>query len=331
MEAKAIKITGKGDVDVLSVGTHQVREPGPGELLVRVHGAGLNRADLLQRMGFYPAPSGAPADIPGLEYAGRVEAMGPLVRDFAVGDAVMGIVAGGAMASYVLVHERETLRAPRNLSLAEAAALPEVFLTAYDALFAHGQLTLGQVALIHAAGSGIGTAAIQLAKLAGALVVGTARSQKKLDACRDLKLGLDHGLRVTDKTFYNLFKDATRGRLADVVLDTVGASYLAENLKTVAPLGKIVTIGLLGGATGEMPLGLLLQKRATLIGSVLRSRSLEEKAVLTQRFARDILPLFESGKLRPIVDRVMPASDIQEAHRYMASNETFGKVIISFE
>jgi len=331
MEARAIKLTGKGDVDALSVGTHEVREPGPSELLVRVHGAGLNRADLLQRMGFYPAPPGAPADVPGLEYAGRVEAVGPEVRDFAVGDAVMGIVAGGAMASHLVVHEREVLRAPRNLSLLEAAALPEVFLTAYDALFVHGQLALGQVALIHAAGSGIGTAGIQLAKLAGALVVGTARSQKKLDACRDLKLGLDHGLCVADNVFCIQFKDATQGRLANVILDTVGAAYLAENIKALATQGTVVTIGLLGGATGELPLGLLLQKRATLIGSVLRARSLEEKATLTQRFARDVLPLLDAGKLRPIVDRVMPASEIQEAHRYLASNETFGKVIISFE
>ena len=331
MEAKAIKITGKGDVDVLSVGTHVLREPGPGELLVRVHGAGLNRADLLQRMGFYPAPAGAPADVPGLEYAGRVEAVGSDVHDFAVGDNVMGIVAGGAMASHVVVHERETLRAPKNLSLLDAAAIPEVFLTAYDALFVHGELALGQVALIHAAGSGIGTAGIQLAKIAGALVVGTARTQKKLDACRDLKLGLDHGLCVSDKQFYAQFKDQLGGRLADVILDTVGAAYLTENIKALATRGRMITIGLLGGAAGELPLGLLLQKRATLIGSVLRSRGLEEKAELAQRFSRDITPLFESGRLRPIVDRVMPAKDIQEAHRYLASNESFGKVIVSFE
>lgn len=330
MKTQAIKIDGKGGPEVLSLGECEVREPGPGEVRVAVRGAGLNRADLLQRQGFYPAPPGSPADIPGLEFAGKVESVGEGVTDFAPGDGVMGIVGGGAMAGHLVLHGRELLRAPSSLSLLDAAAIPEVFLTAYDALFVHGKLAMGQTALIHAAGSGIGTAGIQLAHCAGATVVATARSQQKLDACTDLKLGLDKGICVTDKTFSKAVKEATGGQLPNVILDTIGAAYLAENLKSVAPLGCIVTIGLLGGATGELPLGLLLAKRATLIGSVLRSRALEEKATLTQQFARDVLPLFEQKKLRPVVDSVMPASDIRKAHEYMANNDNFGKVVIEF-
>lgn len=328
MEAKAVKIRGKGDVEVLELSSHTVREPGPGELLVEVATAGLNRADLLQRMGYYPAPPGAPADVPGLEYAGRVIGVGSEVQDYAAGDSVMGIVGGGAMASHLVVHASETIPVPQCLGLDEAGAVPEVFLTAYDALFTQGSLALGQVALIHAVGSGVGTAALQLARATGAIPVGTARSPEKLERCRDL--GLAHGLCVTDKTFSKALLEATGGRPADMILDTVGAAYLQENLKALASQGTLVVVGLLGGATAEIPLGLLLAKRAKVIGTVLRSRDLAEKATLVKAFIRDALPLFASKQLVPIVDRIMPVEEIREAHTYMASNQSFGKILIKF-
>ena len=233
------------------------------------------------------------------------------------------------MAGHLVVHESEAMRVPDSLPLLEAAAIPEVFLTAYDALFAQGQLAAGEVALLHAAGSGIGTAAVQMAKASGAVTVGTARHQDKLDACR--ALGLDHGIAVQDGQFAKAMLDLTAGRLSNVILDTVGAAYLQENLKALAPLGHLVIIGLLGGAKAEFPLGALLEKRARVVGSVLRSRSLAEKATLSQAFSQRMLPLFASGVLRPVIDRVMPMSEIREAHRYMASNQNFGKVIIDFQ
>ena len=328
MEAKAVIIRGQGDVDVLEVGTLRLREPGPHEVLVEVATAGLNRADLLQRAGFYPAPPGVPADVPGLEYSGRVHTVGSEVTLYQVGDPVMGIVGGGAMASHLLAHESEVLPVPKGMSLEEAGAIPEVFLTAYDALLLQGSLSLGQVVLIHAVGSGVGTAAVQLAKATGAITVGTTRTADKLDRCKDL--GLDHGLCVTDQTFYKALLAATGGRYANLILDTVGAAYLKENLKAVSPLGKIVIIGLLGGANGELPLGLLLGKRAQMLGTILRARSLGEKAQLNKAFQRDVLPLFARGQLKPIIDRVMSANEIQEAHRYMSSNGPMGKVLIKF-
>ena len=329
MDILAVTIKGKGGVEALQLAQRPLREPGPGEVRVRVAAAGLNRADLLQRAGFYPAPAGAPADIPGLEYAGSVDAVGAEVSRLAVGAPVMGIVGGGAMASHLIVHESEAMPAPPDMPLVEAAAIPEVFLTAYDALFLQGGLSAGQIALLHAAGSGIGTAAVQLAKVAGAITVGTARHQDKLDAC--MALGLDHGIVAKDKKFAEALQAATGGRLANVILDTVGAAYLGENVKALAPLGTLVIIGLLGGATAELPLGSILAKRLRVVGSVLRARSLAEKATLSQTFSERMLPLFSAGKLKPVIDRVMPAKEIQEAHAYMASNQNFGKILIDFQ
>jgi putative PIG3 family NAD(P)H quinone oxidoreductase len=326
--ASAVKIEGKGDVDVLALGELSVPEPGPSELLVEVAAAGLNRADLLQRMGFYPAPPGVPSDVPGLEYAGTVSAVGDNVDDFRVGDQVMGIVGGGAMATHLTVHAREAIPVPVGMSLTDAAATPEVFLTAYDGLARQGGMAMGQVVLIHAAGSGIGTAAIQLAREAGARAFGTARSAGKLERCQEL--GMESGIHVQEGKFAEALVKATEGRAADVILDTVGAAYLAENVAAVATGGAIVVIGLLGGAKGELALGALLAKRARIIGSVLRSRPLEEKAALSQDFIKHVLPGLQARRLRPVVDRVIPMSDIREAHRYMASNESFGKIVLAW-
>ena len=318
---RAVRITKPGGPEVLTLGEIEVRDPGGGELSVEVVACGLNRADCLQRRGVYPAPAGYAPDIPGLEYAGRVAAVGPDVQQFAVGDHVMGITGGGAMATRILVHEREAIPVPKGMSLIDAAAIPEVFLTAYDAVHRQAGLRMGETLLVHAIASGIGTAALQLGQAAGAVVYGTSRSAHKLERCAGM--GLKHGICVTDGTFAKRVK-------ADVILDTVGASYLTENIKALKSNGRMVTIGLLGGISGTLPLGLVLMKRATLIGSVLRSRPLEEKAALAADFTRTILPLFESHVLSPVVDAVLPMSDIAIAHAEMESNKTFGKLVLTW-
>lgn len=328
IQARAVIIQGKGEVDALSLGTLAVRDAGPGELRVKIAAAALNRADILQRRGLYPAPPGVTADVPGLEYAGTVEQVGEGVYDFSVGEPVMGIAGGGAMATHLIVHAREAMRVPPGMPLTEAAAIPEVFLTAYDALFVQGSLALGQLALVHSIGSGVGTAALQLARLAGARVIGTSRTQDKLARCQ--ALGLEHGLVVSDKTFASAVAELSAGHLSDVILDTVGAAYLVENIKALAPRGRLVLVGMLGGATAELPLGLLLAKRASVIGTVLRSRPLEEKVALTQRFARDVLAQFSAGRLQPVVDVVMPMTEIRAAHQRLESNVSFGKIVLSW-
>ena len=328
IEARAVRIAGKGDVDVLSLDTLRVRDAGPWEIRVQVAAAGLNRADLLQRRGYYPAPPGVPADVPGLEYSGTVEQVGEEVREFAPGDAVMGIVGGGAMATHLLVPAREVMRVPAGMPLTEAAAIPEVFLTAFDALFGQGRLAPGQTALVHAIGSGVGTAALQLGLLAGGRVVGTSRSQEKLTRCREL--GLEAALLVDNNQFAAALFEQNGGRGSDVILDTIGASYLNENVKALALGGRLVLVGLLGGASAELPLSLLLGKRASVIGTVLRSRPAEEKARLAQDFARDLLGHFERGKLKPVLDVVLPMREIRAAHQRMEQNQNFGKIVLQW-
>lgn len=324
--ARAVRITQPGGPEVLQLGEIEVRDPGPGEVAIEVVAAGLNRADCMQRIGRYPAPKGVAPDVPGLEIAGRVVARGEGAERFSEGDEVMGIIAGGGMATRAILHERELVRKPPNLSLTEAAALPEVFFTAFDALFVQSDLRMGERVLIHAAGSGIGTAAIQLARVAGATSVGTSRTVSKLDACKEL--GLDHAIETADGKFAAAVNEAVGG--VDVVLDTIGAKYLAENLAAMAPKARMVTIGLLGGVKGELDLGLLLRKRLSLRGSVLRSRPLEEKIALARRIENELGPLFGSGALRPIIDTVMPMKDIAEAHRRMEAGDTTGKIVLEW-
>lgn len=306
---------------------HHVPAPGRFELAVRVRAAALNRADVLQRRGFYPAPAGAPPDVPGLEYAGEVADAGEGVTAFRPGDRVMGIVGGGALAERVVVHEREAIAVPAGMDLAQAAAVPEVFLTAFDA-FRQAELQPGEVVLVHAAGSGVGTAAIQLAHAAGARVAGTSRTQAKLDRCRD-ELGLEVGLVVPDGRFDAMLRELHPGG-ADVILDGVGGPYLAEDLRALALRGRIVAIGTLGGRSAELSLSLLLARRARLIGTVLRNRPLEEKATLAQAFTRQVLPLLAAKRVRPVVDDVLPMSRAAEALERLERNESFGKLVLTW-
>jgi putative PIG3 family NAD(P)H quinone oxidoreductase len=326
---KAVRITKKGGPEVLE--TVEVPDPsaGPSEVLVEVKASALNRADLLQCLGFYPAPAGVPSDIPGLEYAGVVTAAGPRVIRWRPGDAVMGIVGGGAFAQRVAVHERECVPVPSGLELTSAAAVPEAFFTAFDALVLQGNLRSGEHLLIHAVSSGVGTAAVQIGLAVQATVLGTSRSENKLARCAS-ELKLTHGIlcKTPPARFREAVREATGGRGADLVLDLVGGDYFPETLASLAPRARVLLVGLLGGSGVEIDLRSLLTYRTTVVGTVLRSRPLEEKIALAQAFERQMLPLFQSKQLKPVVDSVFPMAQIQNAFERMVSNQSFGKVVV---
>jgi putative PIG3 family NAD(P)H quinone oxidoreductase len=321
---RAVVLRSYGGPEVLGIEEVADPVPGPEEVLVDVVATALNRADLLQRMGLYPGPPAA-VEIPGLEYAGVVAAVGERCRDLDVGDHVMGIVGGGAYAERIAVHERQVLRVPEHVPLADAAAIPEVFITAWDALVLQGGLTSGRWALVHAGASGVGTAAIQIAKAIGARIMVTC-SAGKIDAC--LALGADRAVDYAAHDFVAHTREATGGRGADVILDVIGGDYVARNLDAVAVQGRIVQVGLLASGTATVNVGKLLAKRAALIGTVLRARPIEEKIAVTRRFAAEVLPLFDAGALHPVVDRRFPLDRIGDAHEYLASNVSVGKVLI---
>lgn len=327
---RAVYIKRFGDVENLEIAElHPLHGPATGQVLVRVRAAGLNRADLLQVKGHYPAPKGYSSELPGLEFAGEVVETGESVYGFNSGDRVMAITAGHAQAEYVVVDHRTLVKIPDNLAFTEAAAIPEAFITAHDAVFTQSGLAAGETLLIHAVGSGVGLAALQMAKAAGAQVIGTSRTVDKLGRCE--KFGLDVGILADeDPDLSKAVADATEGRGADVICDLVGASYFEENLASAALKGRIILVGLTGGATAEFNLGLALSKRLTIRGTVLRARSIEEKAAATKAFADFALPLFESGNIRATVDKVFPAEKVREAYRYLASNASFGKVVLEF-
>lgn len=321
---RAVVLTEHGEPDVLAVAEVADPVPGPDEVLVDVAATAVNRADLLQRRGRYPGPP-MEQEIPGMELAGRVAAVGSRARDWAVGDAVMGIVGGGAYAERIAVHERQLMPVPSTVGLSDAAAIPEVFITAWDALVRQGGLTAGRVALVHAGASGVGTAAIQIAKAIGASIIVTA-STGKLEACR--ALGADRVVDYTADDFVDSAKDLTGGRGVDAVLDVVGGEYLARNIDALTVGGRIIQVGVMGDASATFPLGALLPKRASLIGTVLRSRPIEEKISVTQHFAREMLPLFESRALVPVIDSRFRLEQIADAHRHMESNANVGKIVV---
>src|SRR5215218_8376878 len=309
---KSIVITRPGGPEVLATEERPIPDPGPGEIRVRVHASAMNRADVLQRMGSYPAPPGAPADVPGLEYAGEVDAMGEGAGLWAVGNRVMGIVGGGGHAEYVVVHEREGIRIPQQLSWEEAAAIPEAFLTSYDALFRQLDLKMGERLLIHAVGSGVGTAGLQLALAAGAMTIGTSRTPEKLRKAAEL--GLEVGIDTEREDLAEAVNQATYGSGVHAVLDLVGGKLLEASLRVVALRGRVVVVGTTGGSKVEVDLGLLLRRRIHLFGTVLRSRPLEEKIALAREFSNAVLPLVSSGRIRPVVDSTFKFSEIRKAH-----------------
>lgn len=323
---RAVVQSEPGPPEVLRVGEVPRPDPGPGQIRVRVAASGINRADLLQRVGRYPVPAGSPEDIPGLEYAGTVEATGAHVTSVREGDRVMGIVGGGGYAECVLTHEREAVPVPDEVDLVRAGAIPEAYLTAFDALVVQMGLQAGERVLVHAVGSGVGTAALQLARWAGAWTVGTSRTPDKLE--RALGMGLDHAVAGGEEDWAADVLDATGGRGADLILDLVGAPYLAGNLRAVAPGGRIITVGVTGGREASLDLRALMGKRASITGTVLRARPLEEKAALAQRFRAVALDAVADGRLAPVVDRTFAPDEAPEAHRRMEANLNFGKLLL---
>lgn len=322
---RAAIITRPGGPEVLEVQEVPTPEPQGDEVRVRVHASGINRADLLQRAGGYPAPPGSPSDIPGLEFAGVVEAVGARVRRWQPGQRVMGLAGGGAQAEYILQPEGLLVEIPENLDFVQAAGVPEVFMTAHDALFTHGNLRMGERVLIHAAGSGVGTAAIQLAHATGATVYGTSRTPEKLK--RAQPLGLDVAL--SDQNFAAEIKRLTQGAGVNVVLDFVGAAYLEQNLDALAAWGRIVFLATMGGAQTSINLGMLMGKRISMRGLTLRSRTLDEKMAVTRNFAEHVLPLLANGKVKPIIERTYPLEQIGQAHTEMGENKNFGKLVVT--
>jgi putative PIG3 family NAD(P)H quinone oxidoreductase len=323
---RAIVIREPGGPEVLEIRDVPRPEPSRGEVRVKVGATAVNRADLLQRMGTYPAPPGSPSDIPGLEVAGEVDSVGADVTELSHGDRVMGLVGGGGYAEFVVAHARTLSRMPAGMSFADAAAIPEAFLTAWDAIVAQARLSSGETVLVHAAGSGVGTAGVQIARAIGARPIGTLRTPQKLARAREL--GLVDGIVVEGAKFADEVLARTAGRGVDVVLELVGGAYVAQDLLCLAHRGRIVVVGTMGGGRVDLDLSLLMRKRAELRGTMLRSRPLEEKIVAGQALQRHLVPLFESGALRPVVDRVLPLSRAADAHRLMQNNDAFGKLVL---
>lgn len=321
---RAAVITRPGGPEVLEIQDIEMPQPVGDQVRVRVRASGINRADLLQRAGGYPAPPGSPSNIPGLEFAGEVEAVGPLVRSWRVGQRVMGIAGGGGQAEYILAHEGLLVEIPDNLDFVQAAGVPEVFMTAHDALFTQAGLRMGERVLIHAAGSGVGTAAIQLAHAAGATTFGTSRTASKLERAKEL--GLDVGL--SDQNFAAEVNRLTHGGGVHVALDFMGASYMAQNLEALTTWGRLVFLATMGGAQANVNLAMLMGKRIQIRGCTLRTRTLEEKLMVTRLFATQVVPLLAKGIVKPIVEQTYPLHEIATAHTAMGENRNFGKLIV---
>ena len=323
---RAVVLRSHGGPDVLQF--EDVASPifGEQDILVTVAATALNRADLLQRMGFYPNPFPSGPEIPGLEFAGTVAAIGEKVTAWSIGDHVMGITSGGAYAEQLSIHERQAMAVPSGMSLHDAAGIPEVFITAWDALVVQGGLTSGRWAMVHAGASGVGTAAIQICKAIGARIVVTC-SGGKVEACR--ALGADVVVDYGTQDFVAEVATATGGAGVDVILDVIGGDYVERNIASLAVKGHIIQVGVMAGKPVPLNIGLLLGKRASITGTVLRARPLEEKIAISQRFASEMLPLFSTGQLKPVIDSVYAFEDIATAHEYMASNGNVGKIVIT--
>jgi putative PIG3 family NAD(P)H quinone oxidoreductase len=322
---KAVVLREHGGPEVLQIEDVPSPTCGAEDILVSVAATALNRADLLQRMGFYPNPFPQGPEIPGLEFAGTVKAVGERVTAWKVGDKVMGIVSGGAYAEELVLHERQAMAVPAGMSLHDAAAIPEVFITAWDALVVQGGLTSGRWAMVHAGASGVGTAGIQIAKAIGARIIVTC-SSGKVQSCKDL--GADVVVDYTTQDFVEEVQKATGGQGVDVILDVIGGDYVERNVASLAVKGHIIQVGVMAGKPLPFNVGLLLGKRASITGTVLRARPLDEKIAITQRFIAEMLPLFGTGVLKPVIDSSYAIADIAKGHEYMATNGNVGKIVI---
>ena len=325
---KSIVMKGFGGPEVLALGEAPTPTPKPEDLLVRVRATALNRADTLQRAGKYPPPPGD-SEILGLELAGEVEAWGSAVKGFSKGDRVFGLVGGGGYAEYALLDHQMAMRIPKGWDFVQAAAVPEVFFTANETVFVQGGLQKGETVLVHAGGSGVGTAAIQMAHHIGATVYFTAGAPDKIE--RAMALGADAGINYKTQDFVAEAKRLTGGKGVDVIEDFLGAAYLARNMDALKTTGRLVIVATMGGTKTEIDLNLLMRKRMAIYGSVLRARSLAEKRQVTQRFLERWMKPLESGALKAIVDSTYPLAQARQAHERMESNLNFGKILLTVE
>ncbi|MDE0484398.1 MAG: NAD(P)H-quinone oxidoreductase [Candidatus Poribacteria bacterium] len=322
---KAITRNGDGGPEVLQLSEVSPPQPTETQLLVNVKATALNRLDLIQRRGGYPPPPGE-SEILGLEIAGTVSAMGKSVIGFNEGDRVFGLIGGGGYAEQAVIDYRMAMFIPDGWSFEEAAAVPEVFFTANENIFTLGRLSAGETILIHAGGSGVGTAGIQIACQSGARVFVTAGTSDKIDNCKTW--GVTAGINYKQSDFVTEIERLTDGDGVDVVLDFIGAPYLARNLQILKTKGRLLQVGLMGGSTTEIDLGVVMRKRLQIIGSVMRPQSLDEKISITQRFVQRWLPALKEGTLQPVIDSVHPLAQVREAHQYMEANRNFGKIIL---
>ncbi len=325
-EMTVVEIAAPGGPEQLKTALRPVPKPGDDEVLIRVEAAGVNRPDVMQRQGRYPPPPGA-SDLPGMEVAGEVVALGPKVSGVSLGDKVTSLLPGGGYAAYAIAAAPLLMPIPKGLSMVEAAALPETFLTVWTNLFERGRCKAGDVVLIHGGTSGIGTTAIQLAKAWGARVFATAGSAAKARACE--ALGAARGIDYKTEDFVEVIRAETKGYGVDITLDMVAGSYVQRNLDIAAVEGRVVTISLLGGSRAEINVGMILLKRLTLTGSTLRSRTVAQKAVVADGVRQNVWPLIESGKVRPVIFKTFPLAEAGEAHRLMESSNHIGKIVLT--
>jgi putative PIG3 family NAD(P)H quinone oxidoreductase len=326
---RAVVTDRSGGPEVLRLGEAPRPRPGPGQALIRVAATSVNRADLQQRAGNYPPPPGE-SEILGLEVAGDIEELGADVADWRIGDRVMTLVGGGGYAEYALAPASTLMPVPDGIDLVQAAAISEVWITAYLNVFCEAGLRTGETLLVHGGASGVGTAAIQLAKALGpARVIVTVGSEDKAAACR--ALGADHAILYKEEDFARRVLELTEKHGADVILDHIGAAYLEPNLACLALYGRLVIIGLLGGAKAELNIGRLMVKRQRIIGSVLRARPIEEKARVTTAFREQVLGRFATGELKPVIHEVLPLAEARRAHELMAANANTGKLVLQVD
>jgi putative PIG3 family NAD(P)H quinone oxidoreductase len=321
-----VEIAAPGGPEQLKTAVRPVPQPGEGEVLVRVEAAGVNRPDVMQRQGRYPPPPGA-SDLPGMEIAGEIVALGAKVSGLSVGDKITSLLPGGGYAAYAIAAAPLCMPIPTGLSMVEAAAIPETYLTVWTNLFERGGCKSGDTVLIHGGTSGIGTTAIQLAKAWGARVYATAGTEKKARACE--ALGAVRGIDYKTEDFVEVMRAETKGQGVDITLDMVAGSYVQRNLDIAAVEGRVVTISLLGGSRAEINMGMVLIKRLTLTGSTLRSRSVAQKAAVADAVRKNVWPLLTAGKVRPVIFATFPLAEASEAHRLMETSNHIGKIVLT--